>query len=120
MDPIDRCGTLLDGLPVDGCTAESATMFLFGRVCWVVGVANFLAASPGSKGLVPTKGDVFRRSWDVCFVQDLLVGCWLLLVVGLLIVDCLFENTAQNSCETLNETKPKFFRKRVHGRTPAT
>ena len=41
----------------------------------MVGVANFLAASPGSKGLVPTKGDVFRRSWDVCFVQDLLVGC---------------------------------------------
>ena len=27
------------------------------------------------KGLVPTKGDVFRRSWGVCFVQDLLVGC---------------------------------------------
>ena len=62
-------------------------------------MANFLAASPGSKGLVPTKGDVFRRSWDVCFVQDLIVGCWLLLVVGCcsfgcwLLVDCLFERT---------------------------
>ena len=71
-------------------------------------MGNFLAASPGSKGLVPTKGDVFRRSWGVCFVQD---GCWLLLVVGVvvgccwLLVDCLFEN----SCETLNEKRNQIF-----------